>query len=67
MPRSFSPELGVSQLLCCQRKQVDFLHEKGFLVAEHRDTYMDEVPKKIPGQNGSVVGPLSMMTLNAVR
>lgn len=47
MPRSFSPELGVSQLLCCQRKQVDFLHEKGFLVAEHRDTYMDEVPKKI--------------------
>ena len=23
--------------------QVDFLHEKGFLVVEHRDTYMDEV------------------------
>ena len=22
--------------------QVDFLHEKGFLAAEHKDTYMDE-------------------------
>jgi len=31
---------------------VDFLHEKGFLVAEHRDTYMDEVPKKDPWPEG---------------
>lgn len=64
-PRScqgnFHQIFGVSQLLCCQRKQVDFLHEKGFLVAEHRDTYMDEVPKKIPCQKGSVVGPQRMM------
>jgi hypothetical protein len=26
---------------------VDFLHEKGFLVVEHRDTYMDEAPTSV--------------------
>ena len=29
------------------RGQVDFLHEKGFLVVEHRDTYMDEAPTSV--------------------